>query len=446
MTYKSVNKPFMTPAIRELLSILMLWPLIMAAGCASLTKHGSLTKQAEQQYQDGRLDDAVGTLVAALKHKPDYLPADALLRQVAGQAYDTYEKRISQYESGGKFDQVVAEYDALIRLSELVEQLPGSYPIVDVKVRREKAVQTAAGTHFKAGQGHLSAKRYDQAAKEFMAVNRFISDYKESKSLAARAYYEEGKVLAATGKFRDAAKSFKNTLGVVPGYQDASERYEQARTKAIVRVAVMPLTDASGRRLGDKISDDIVSNVMGRNPEFIELVTRDHLAGLLQEKGLNATDLVDQSSAMKTGKMIGVDSFIYGRITPYTNISREQVQGPYENAVKQTTGSKKAGTYREDILSVRYWIHSRSSSAKLSATYQIIDAATGRIKQSKSLSKEKSDLAKWVTYQGVQQIIPQSAFIGVTGERDPADPETLLEQAIQSISSEIADEIVIYFE
>lgn len=422
----------------------------MSAGCAGLTRYGGLTNQAEKQFQAGQFDDSVRNLVAALEIKPNYLPAGDLLRQAAPRAYEKHEQAIKELEAGKRWDEAVYSYDQLTAVSDAVLRLRAGYPAVEVKDRRAQAAKNAAKHHWRTGQNHFNLKRFESAAEEFLAAHRFISGYKDAGTWAAKSYYENGKALVVRGKFKDAAKSYRHASETVPGFLDAEERYQQARAKAVRRVAVMPFSDQSGRSLGDSISDRIISQVMDGKPEFIELVSRDHLAGLLAEKGLKATSLVDQGSALKAGKLVGVDSFVYGKIlVARATVSPEQRIGPRENSIRRRIyGDKERGVPDRDvILTASYTIHSKSSAAKLSASYQIIDALTGRIKSSKTQGDERSDTVKWIMFTGEESAIPASAHEGTTPDRhEPTDPDSLMDQVAGSVSDRMANDLQGYFQ
>ncbi len=424
--------------------------LALAAGCASFTRYGSLTNTAQQQYQAGLVDDAVSNLVAALKVNPGYAPAAALLRQAAPEAYQKHEKAAADFESAKQWDDAVGAYDLLSGLSDAVAGLGAGYPTRDVKEKRDRAARLGAGVHLRKGREDEKHARFDDAADEFLAADRLVPGFEDAKTSAARAHYEAGKSLFGKKRFKDSAKEFHLASSVVPGYEDSEDWFQKARQKAIVRVAVMPFVDDSGRNLGDAMTDRIVSQVMSKNPDFVEFLTRDNLGTLLQEKGLKSTALVDHQSAVRVGKLLGVDFFVYGKIlSARESMPGESVLGPYANSIRRHVyGNPKQGIPDQDvILSVSYTIHSKSSSADMTASYQIVDAKTGLIASSKTLSDKSSDLTKWVMYEGAQEAIPSSAFDGTTPDRhEPADPESLMEQVSERLGNTLAYEVYGYFE
>lgn len=424
--------------------------LLLGLGCAGMMRHGQLTKQAEGQYRNGQLEDATRSLVGALRAKPGYPPADGLLRQCLSELYAKHESAVKAHESRKEWDYAVREYDSVMSISGEVSGLRGGYPTIDVSDRRENAAKNGAKSFFAKGKRKFAAQDFDSAAMEFLAAHRLVPDHEDAKTWAAKSYYSHGKSLFGKASYKESAKAFRQASGTVSGYEDAEERYKEAREKAVRRIAVMPFGDATGRGLGDAISERIVSTVMEGNPEFIEFVTRDHLVGILQEKGLKSSTLVDQESALKAGKLVGVDSFIFGKIlSARTSLSPEQAIGPRRNAVKQRVyGDKEKGIPDRDvILEVNYTTRSKSSLAKISASYQIVDAKTGGIRSAKTHTEEASDLAKWVTFIGAESAIPPSALSETTPDKtEPADPESLMEQATQSLGAKLSRELYGYFQ
>ena len=80
------------------------------------------------------------------------------------------------------------------------------------------------------------------------------------------------------------------------------------------------------------------------------------------------------------------------------------------------------------------------------ANYQIVDVRTGRIVDSRSVSRKVSSTAQWVTYTGDEQAIERSVLAhDATGDVSIHPPEILASDAIKEISRVVADSILRYY-
>lgn len=90
------------------------------------------------------------------------------------------------------------------------------------------------------------------------------------------------------------------------------------RLRDVHRIAVAPFADgpgASGINSGTAVTG-LVINRLSQSGRFT-LVERSQLKQILDERDLQAADLVDQSKAAEVGKLIGVDAIVTGSVTQY---------------------------------------------------------------------------------------------------------------------------------
>lgn len=402
--------------------------LLLTLGCSSRSEE--LTEQAVQQAQAGEAEEAAHRLIEAVKEDPELVRADTLLRQVLPRAYESQRRKIADHETAERWDEVVEEYDAMSALSDAAASLPKDYPTVDVRKERRRAAEKAAREHFAQGQRHFDRQNYEQAGEEFLAADQFVSGFKQSKTRAAEAFYERGSTLYETGDFRAAAESFERASSTVPGFEDASTRYEEARQKALVSVVVVPFEDESGRNLGSILADESISKIMDKDPEFLEFVAPAQVA-----EGLDLT-LVSRDSAVKVGQDIGVDAFIFGKVLDVRlNRTGERTRGPMANAVEDSEGN---------VYRARWWCHSRTSSATVSASYQIVDVNSGRVEEAETLRDRLSDTATWQTYEGDE--VATHDCPDEDGRQHPQDPSVLLDEIASRLSSSFATQLYQHFE
>ena len=239
-------------------------PLIV--GCA--TKYSRLMESAQTHYQANAYEAALNDAVAALKLKPDYQPAQDLAPTVFKAAVLAREGKIKELEPSSekfKWDAVVAHYNGLIKINNLVNNLP---PLTHKKTKERIIFDT---------------KNYT----EQLSI---------ASGKAAEEHYQEGIRLATLSDDietqKKAAKEFKKAEVFVNDYKDSHSRYEKAKNAAIKRMAIMSFENKSGKEqygaISDMLTDRISSNILGDNSatEFLGLVSRNELERVIQEQKL----------------------------------------------------------------------------------------------------------------------------------------------------------------
>ena len=89
----------------------------------------------------------------------------------------------------------------------------------------------------------------------------------------------------------------------------AVSKKENVKSK-IKKIAVFPF-DINDAKWGDEFSDSIAHHFFKNGK--VDIVERDALEKILKEQNLSMTGLIDQSKALKIGKMIGADLILLGR-------------------------------------------------------------------------------------------------------------------------------------
>ena len=342
------------------LTVLLIISIALAAGCAALKQYGKLERSARQHYVAGRFDSAVFDCVKSLRLNPKYEKAQILLQDAFRAAVKEHEREIRRLEgldAKFKWDNIVREYEALIKVNEAVSDLP---TLID--------------------------KRTGEIIK--FNIKDYTAHLTEAKSKAAEAHYQEGLRLSKLEGIeiqKQAAKEFKKALSFVPGYKDAEVRYEESRRAGIKRMAIIPFADKSGKRgkygaLSEMITDDIISAVMN-NPsarEFLELISRAELEQVLQEQKLGLTGLLDEKTAAELGKILGVHEIVTGQIT---QIIYEPARTTRRNERQKKTITVKTGKdqYTESEVNATVTFYKKQSRARIEGSYKIIDVRTARL-------------------------------------------------------------------
>ena len=426
---------------------------VLISGCA--TVHGNLEKSARENYLRGNYDQAMFDVTQSLKIKPDYEDSQELVKEVFPKAVDAHLDRISAAKNGNakfKWDTVASEYDALIKVNQAAKSLPTltdgkskgviRFDVKDYSQEISGAKTNAAEEHYQEGRrffGKAGITNRDQAAKEFSSANGFVSQYKDASTLAAEGYYQEGLLLSkndAVDIQKQAAKAFTTAQQFVPGYKDAAALYDKAHKVGVKRIAIIPFDDKSGKggrygAVAEAIVDGIVSDVMNDSSatEFLEIISRDQLERVMQEQRLGTTGLIDQNTAVKLGKLLGVHEIVTGKITQIT-VSPEQTSARnirekatvYCNRTYVENGKDKC--ISDDVFA-NATIYDRKAGVTIAGAYSVIDVKTAKLKQSKTLDGKYAFSTGWAIFNGDERALSAETkrLASVPEEHAPIDEE-----------------------
>ena len=376
-----------------LLAVMIFSTLI--CGCATFMQYGKLEGNARRNYQCRNYDLAVSDCTASLRLNPNYGKAQVLIKDVFRMAVDAHESKIKELKSGTakfKWDDVVSEYEALIKLNGAIKSLP---PLVDKKTK--------------------------EAIK--FEVTDYSQDMSNAKTNAAEAHYQEGIFLSQNGDSdsqKQAAKEFKACQGFCPDYKDSASLYERSRKDGVKRIAIIPFEDKTGKTgkygsLADIVVDDVISDIMKDSSamEFLEIVSRDQLMRVIEEQDLGRSGVVDGQTAADVGKVLGVHEIVTGKInqiiyvpssTTSADTSREKSVASGTEKYTDSNGKTQERTVYKTVHATLH-VNTRASSASITGSYSIIDVKTAKLKKTDSFSETDKFECQWATYSGDERAL-----------------------------------------
>jgi len=413
--------------------------LLVASGCGwwvtSFTEHGKLEKAAREAYERESYDQAVFLSSRSLRSNPEYERAQILVQDAFRAAVGMHRRRINQLEASAgesRWDEVVSEYEALMRLNEAIEGLPT-----------------------------LRAKRTGE-------IIRFeLADYShsltEAKFKAAEVHYQAGDRLSQNreiGTQKQAAKEFRAALHFVPNYRDASSRYEQCRRAAIKRMVILPFEDRSQRgssygAISETITDEIIANVMSdpTATEFLELVSRGELDRVLAEHRLQYSGLVDEQTAVRVGELLGVHELLAGQITQIVYAAPRTTQGSITRTArvvvrKEKYRDEKGKEHERDIhgdVQATVIIYTKATSASIIGSYRIVDVGSARILQASSFEGKAEFQCQWATFSGDERALTdEDKRLRARGEGLLPVETAVVLQAARNLSESLAGHLKTY--
>ena len=419
-----MNKSF------SLLGLLFICILFVPAKHVCGQSAREYAKDSETKFAQQQFDDAVVLAISALMKEPSWERAIEALQQALPASIRNNENKIAQLiESSAKFkgdytveesQEIVTRYSNLVAISDKLMNLP------EVKLKKGSPIK-------------FEIKNYGgdlRQAKEELAKNQ---------ELAAEKHYQQGQELLKQNNVdhnKLAAKEFKKALGYYPDYKNASSMYDQARKLATKRIAIIPFENKSGKgqygAVNETITDEIISSLLNAPSavEFVEIITRDQLQQVMNEQNLGTSGIINESTAMQMGKVLGVSEIIVGQITQIASVEPVVTSKQYAN--KRTIYSK-TGNYDISAMIQEY---KKEASAAMSGSFKIIDIKTAKILKTDSFKEDYKFLSVWSTYIGNPDAIDYNVPRGPE-ENAPADEERVNIVA-RKLSASLANQIIGY--
>lgn len=384
--------------------------LLLACGPASW-------RNAERAIDSGDMVNAVRYSTQTLREKPGYEEALDFLNRELPRIYDDFYSRAQRAERAGDWDEAFRLYDDIQVMSDAVRALPP--------------------------QQHSGTKQMIT-----LPTRDVDKEHQVARENAAEKHYQAGLAFERQGISKGAAKAFTRALDYIKNYRDAAQRYEKNRQAAVKRIAVMAFENLSGKEyfgaIGTVLADRLITEAMTdpKNLEFMEFVTRERIAELIREQEFAQSEMVDPTTAAQIGKVLGIHAFVFGKITSISTDYPPDVLRTYEEKDEISQGKDKP----KKKVSAMVTVVTRTATAKLASSYQIIDVARGSIVKSGISPRVELVEIKFGRYRGDKEALSyMSRQICAVKESFPPPDDELVNRATESAARDLAREIASFF-
>ncbi|MCK4351600.1 MAG: hypothetical protein KAX13_12110, partial [Candidatus Krumholzibacteria bacterium] len=252
--------------------------------------------------------------------------------------------------------------------------------------------------------------------------------------------------LASEGNNRRAYETFGRALEAVQGYKDADQRQEEAFEEALQRVAILLFRNSTpyGGQYSSLLTDQLINKCINANLQYVVFATRSHLDRIIQEYELTAAGAVDPSTAMEIGKLEGINFFITGNLT---QISEQTTSPSFVERTHKKTVTVRDSTGKEvkKTETIYYREYTSRRTVQIGASYQIVDAETGRYIRGEDFSERIVDEARWVRYQGSVYDLPENKRGLLDAATEPKSADMLINDGIRLIAEKMSQKIIRYY-
>ncbi len=183
-------------------------------------------------------------------------------------------------------------------------------------------------------------------------------------------------------------------------------------------VKKIAIADFSGPdRSGSQIATMVQSMLMSTH--YFDIMERSELRRILEEQNLGLSGVVDETTAARVGKLLGVDALIFGEVTTYKvepdergveKVRRKVGTGRYEWVEQKNifTGKKKK-VKKEIMKTVLVDQHYRIRRGTVAINFRVVGVETGKLlaarSDSKSYSSGKVVEGSWKTLKPKGEIL-----------------------------------------
>jgi curli biogenesis system outer membrane secretion channel CsgG len=306
------------------------------------------------------------------------------------------------------------DYRDRVQRAGVTLEIPDSYGADFKQVKGEYLVDL-----YTRGHELLDQKKYSEAEATFAKIAKLEPGYKDAGSLQQIAYLEplyiSGKASLEAGQYRKAYNDLDRVVQQDATYKDAAALKQECITKGQYAIAVLPFTTAGNKRQSPQaatVQAYLTSALVGLNDPFLRVVDRDNIQRILDEQRLGMTGIVDESTAVSAGKLMGAQAVIIGTIMGYEETPgavRKSTKNGYESySVKQVDQATGKVSYLTRYKPVKYTEFYQENKSSISVSYKLVSLETGQVLMSKVVDRSADDHAWYASYAGqASALVPQ---------------------------------------
>jgi len=472
------------PNKKTLALVWLLCSVALLASCAHKKAH----KKALEYEKSGRHAEAARKDLEALDKKPGYEKALAHLQQVAPLACQELLNRAETFESNAQWIEAVQSYSEIETLLQRFMRHNIVLQTIDVSSRRAQAREKGAAYYYENAERYFAAEDYAPAIVQYKNVATVAGYHRDTKDKLCRAYtrlgdrdlqaqlfqtaignFEQALNYAAEGaalkqqiaeayyrwatqfevnkNFREAMAKFEQAVAVVPNYKDAAQHAKQAYEMALQRVAILPFRNRAQQagQYGYLLTEEVLGKCINADLKFAVFINRANLDQIFEEYKLSQSGAVDERKAVEIGKLEGLHSFVTGAIT---QISVETTAPTFVEKAHDKIYAVKdsAGKSIQKTEKIYYREYTTTRTARVSASYQIVDVETGRYLSGETLSESSEDKAQWVRYQGSIYDLPKDKQKLLDASGEPKTAETMINDLMRRVADKMSEKILRFYQ
>ncbi len=270
---------------------------------------------------------------------------------------------------------------------------------------------------YNAGLQAMETDRFDEALNSFEEVMRLSPGYEDAAQLADVSYceprYRNARSAYDAGQFRTALAALDEIMGRDAGFKDASDLRNNTLRDGMYTVAMINFVNGSSRpNLENKFRSYVQQELAGSSDPFLKVVDRENQQLILQEQQMALSGVLDESSAIEVGGLLGAKALLKGTVVSCevitSDLTRRRKQG-FESYKVEKVNSEGKKYYETLYRGVEYMEFEQSRSLEVQFNLVLISLETGETLASEIIPAREDDLVRYIKYSGdARNLYPSS--------------------------------------
>jgi hypothetical protein len=171
---------------------------------------------------------------------------------------------------------------------------------------------------------------------------------------------------------------------------------------AQTRVAVLPFKNVSSvYGIEQRVYQRVIANLVNRAAGSLEVMDRNSLMNIFSEQKIGMSGLVDESTVLQYGKILGIQFIIEGNVLNGNYVEEPDHREPVIAWERYETNDNGMRTIRGKR--VQYYIVERKNRVHCEMSCQMINVETTKIAGSNIIEADQDDFIQYAEYDGDYQ-------------------------------------------
>jgi len=388
----------------KILALFSVLALFVACGGSK-----SLSKKGEKLEEAGLYQESANLHYQALLKKPHNIDAQIGLKKNGQMVLNDGLEDFFKSMTMGDNETAVSNFLELQDYFNKVKKVGVTLDIPDHYYEDFKKVKGEfITTLYTAGTQQLEDEDFANAERTLGRIVELEPDYKDAKELRDEAYmeplYREGKISLEEEHYRAAYDRFEKVQARGQFYKDVAALKAQTLKDGSFAIAVLPFKNTVTVKVAPKVVAHTTNALANLNDPFLKIVDRENIDRILEEQRLGLSGVVDESTAVEVGELMGAQAVLMGTIIDYReesgNLKKSSQKGFESYRVKLLNSETQEYYYQTRYKQVAYYEYFQENRVYLSVSYKLVSLKTGELLASSIVEETKDDHIYYATYGG----------------------------------------------
>ncbi|HEY0977858.1 MAG TPA: CsgG/HfaB family protein [Flavobacteriales bacterium] len=390
-------------------------PLLFTTVCTALlltscSGSKSYSKKAAKLDESGMYAEAADMYLQSVVRNGKNVEGKIGLKKTGQQLLnDKLSTFFKAYSMGDKAQAV----NAYLEARNYADRVGRAGVVLEVADNYRKDFEEVKGQYlvelYTQGQDLLGKKDYPGAEAVFARIGQLEPGYKDAGSLQNVAYLEPLYIGASAAmkakQYRKAYEEFGKITAKDAAYKDAAGLREQCVANGRYAVAVLPFSGPKDRAGQTAAVQAYATTALTESKDpFLRVVDRENIDRILEEQRMGLSGVVDESTAVSAGKLMGAQAVLMGTLINYREEPgkvRQSTKDGYESyQVKQLNQETKESYFVTKYKPVKYIEYYQENKVTISFSYKLVSLETGEVLLSRIVDQSSEDHAYYASYDG----------------------------------------------